>query len=76
MILWCFPACPVHMSANLRAVLETSGESRWQQCFPLVEDINLQCFMPLQELHATIDFSLWSQAVVKDDMEVCVTKTY
>ncbi|XP_064609503.1 nonsense-mediated mRNA decay factor SMG5-like [Liolophura sinensis] len=52
---------------------EGSLRDKWRESLaamlPLVEDINLQCFVPLQELHATIDFSLWSQAVVKDDME-------
>lgn len=41
---------------NLRYVVRDVVNPAWKQIYPLREDINLQLFQPLAELHANVNF--------------------
>ncbi|CAE1168341.1 SMG5 [Acanthosepion pharaonis] len=41
---------------NLRSVVRNVIDADWKQLYPLREDVNLQLFQPLAEIHANINF--------------------
>ena len=59
---------------NLRSVVRNVIDADWKQIYPLREDVNLQLFQPLAEIHANINFD--KQFKLNEKQEVSKNKLY
>lgn len=59
---------------NLRSVVRNVIDADWKQLYPLREDVNLQLFQPLAEIHANINFD--KQFKLNEKQEVSKNNLY